>query len=155
VELLLGLVILTEVGIFIRELVELTDKVMQDLLLLVEAVEEGQVALLLLAELEHELFSVDANVAENAAHLRLVGGAHLFPDAKDGGLECILDVAAARWYHGTVGGSATKLRSAAISGHRSLGLLTRGHVSRLAAWGHLDGGLRALLHILGRLVQAW
>ena len=71
-ELFLSLVILTEVGILVREAVEVLDEVIEDSLLAITSMEEFEEFGLQLGLALAGLLSLEADVAEDTAHLALV-----------------------------------------------------------------------------------
>ena len=91
-ELLLGLVVLPQVGVLVREVIEALHKLIQNCLLSVVGVKEAKkitsnyrVALII-------LLSLHPDIPENLSHLLLVVLGGVLPELNDDRLEVIVDV---------------------------------------------------------------
>jgi len=89
---LLSLVVFSQVGVLVRELVEVLDEVVQNLLLSVETVQEVEESLLCIGILLELLLAVKSDVSENCLHLVPVVQTQVFPHLHDNWLEITVNV---------------------------------------------------------------
>ena len=86
-QLFLGLVVLSEIGVIIREAIEILDKLFQNALLSITRVEELQELSLEFGLLASSLLALEADVAENTLHLALVIAREISPHLDNDRLE--------------------------------------------------------------------
>jgi len=154
VELVLGVIILTEVRVFIGEFVEILNELLEDFLFIVETVQEFKEVGLNVGVFNLDLLSVETHVLEDSSHLSAVVLAHVLPDPEDDGLEDALNVVTAR--RSNVGHlrSSTHNGGAAILNHRLSGLIVgQGSGLLLASLVYGDVRLRGV-HDSGLIVSA-
>lgn len=115
-ELVLGLIIFPKVRVFIREIVEILNELLQDFLFIVETVQVFKEAFLNIGVFNLHLFSVKAHISEDSGHLILVVLAHVLPDTEDNRLEDSLNVVTTRG-NGSDSRCSANYRSASILNH--------------------------------------
>lgn len=92
VQFFFGLIVLSEVRIFIGEIVEGFDKILEDFLFGIEAMKEFKEMGLNCRALDLSLFSMQTDILESSVHLSFVVDAQVLPDFEKYGSEVFINI---------------------------------------------------------------